>query len=158
MTFIEYGVFMNKENLIIEAVVKLFQEKGFEGELLEQVVETITADRTRWVETMLREEHGLSLEVPSAIKAATTTFVAFLLIGLLPLIPFLIALIPSINFGSPYVLSTVMTAAAFFLVGAAKSRFVETSWLYAGIETLFVGGLAAGLAYACGLLLRGIGQ
>ncbi len=136
-----------------EEIRLIFREKGFEGELLEQVVETITADRTRWVDTMLREEHGLSLETPSALKAATTTFVAFLLIGLLPLIPFLAMYIPGITLSNPYLLSTTMTGGAFFLVGAAKSRFVEAHWSYAGLETLFVGSLAAGLAYVCGVLL-----
>ena len=139
-----------------EEIRQIFAEKGFDGELLEQVVDKITEDRTMWVETMLREEHGLSLENPSAMKAATTTFVAFLMIGLLPLLPFLINLFPAVLLSSPYLISAIMTGMAFFMVGAAKSRFVETFWILSGLETLFVGGLAASLAYLCGVLLKGI--
>ncbi len=47
----------------------------------------------------------------------------------------------------PFVWSTALTAAAFFAVGSAKSRFVEQKWYWSGAETLLVGGGAAVLAY-----------
>lgn len=136
-----------------EEIRQIFREKGFEGELLEQVVDTITADHQRWVDTMLHEEHGLPSVVPSAIRAATVTFIAFLLVGAIPLIPFVMGLLFGITIPAPYVISTVLTAIAFFGVGAAKSRVVDTNWMSAGMETLFVGSMAAGLAYLCGVLL-----
>ena len=140
-----------------EEIRQIFQQKGFDGPLLEEVVEVITADKQRWVETMLQEEHGLSLTPISAWKAAVTTFLAFLVIGTIPLLPFLGALFGFQTAESAYLISTILTGGAFFLVGAAKSRFVDHHWFYSGMETLIVGGVAAGLAYLCGLLLSGFG-
>ncbi len=138
-----------------EEIRQIFQSKGFDGELLEQVVDVITADEHQWVEIMLQEEHGMSLVRISPFKAAATTFFAFFGVGLIPLLPFLGVLI-GVDFSShPYLISTLLTAVAFFMVGAAKSQFVGRHWLYSGMETLLVGGLAAGLAFLCGNLLSG---
>src|SRR5690606_11548652 len=121
-----------------------------------RAVDIITADRKRWVETMLKEEYGIALAGPVAGKAAAVTFAAGLMIGLIPLLPFLWGLLTGTRIGSAFLVSSVMTALAFFAVGAGKSRFVEIPWLLSGLETLAVGGGAAALAYFCGALLARI--
>lgn len=137
-----------------EEIRQIMQAQGFEDEDLERAVEIITSNRRRWVETMLKEEHGVALVGPVPWKAATATFVAFLVIGLIPLMPFLANLVMDSRLSSPYVWSVVMTGIAFFAVGAGKSRFVDQHWMWAGLETLLVGGGAAALAYVCGVLLK----
>lgn len=138
-----------------EEVRQIFKAKGFEGADLEKIVDTITADRTRWVETMIQEELGLSLNNPPAWKAGLATFVAFGLAGAIPLLPYLIDLVVPLP-GSVFVWSSTMTAAAFFAVGALKSIFVSEHWLASGTESLGIGGAAAGIAYAIGAALSGI--
>jgi len=139
-----------------EEVRQIFAAKGFDGEQLEQVVDVITADRNRWIDTMLVEELGLSLSGPSAFRAALTTLVAFVVVGLIPLSAFLYNYVAGGGFAKPYLASTVLTGIAFFAVGATKSWFVDESWYRAGVETLIIGSGAAGLAYAIGLLLGNV--
>ncbi|MEM7011097.1 MAG: VIT1/CCC1 transporter family protein, partial [Verrucomicrobiota bacterium] len=138
-----------------EEIRQIFAAKGFEGAELEKIVDTITADRKRWVETMIREELGLSLNHPPAWKAGLATFVAFGLAGSIPLSPYLFDLAFNLP-GFAFAWSSTMTAAAFFAVGALKSIFVSEHWLASGAESLGIGGAAAGIAYAIGVALSGI--
>lgn len=139
-----------------EEIRQIFLAKGFTGDDLERVVEVITSDREQWVDTMLREELGLPLENQSAIKAAWTTFIAFVLIGLLPLLPFFATyFLPDLGL-RPFLASTLITGMAFFAVGATKSRFIDEHWFLSGIETAGIGGAAASLAYFIGVALKGV--
>ncbi len=138
-----------------EEIRQILAGKGFSGDGLKEALKTITADRTLWVNTMLQEEYGLSLDRPNPVRAATVTFLAFIVIGVLPLIAFLVDYLIAGIALRPFVWSTVLTGVAFFGVGAIKSRFVSDRWYWSGLETLLVGGIAAGLAYVVGMLLRG---
>ena len=130
-----------------EEVRQIFRSKGFTGEDLTRLVDLITSDRARWVRTMLTEEYGLPQEVRSPWLAAITTFSAFLVCGVVPLLPYLL------GGPDPLVLSIVMTGIVFFGIGSLKSRWSMSVWWRSGLSTLAVGVIAAGLAYAAGLML-----
>jgi len=134
-----------------EEVREIFRRKGFEGEALEHAVATITADRKLWVDTMLTEELGLPLEVPNPVRAALATFMAFLVVGFVPLAPLFV---PGLGWDAAFAASCLMTALAFQGVGMFKGRVMGGSAWRAGLETLAVGGVAAILAYAVGAWLR----
>lgn len=138
-----------------EEVRQIFAAKGFEGEQLERVVDVITADEGRWVETMLREEHGYPAGEHSAVKAGLVTFAAFVVVGAVPLLSYVGAAIGVWGGSGAFVWSSVLTGVAFFVVGAVKGRFVLHNPVWSGLETLGVGAVAAGMAYACGVLLSG---
>jgi len=139
-----------------EEVRQIFARKGFEGQLLEDAVEVITSDREKWIDTMVQEEHGLSLQDHNAFKAGMATFVAFCLVGFVPLMTYVANWIFPGTIDNPFVVSAVLTAVAFFWVGAVKGKFVSHHWLLSGFETVGVGGIAAGMAYGVGMLLRGL--
>jgi vacuolar iron transporter family protein len=63
-------------------------KKGFKAELLDEIVNVITSRRKVWIDTMMREELGLIEEKKKPLDGAITTFTAFNLVGLVPLIPF----------------------------------------------------------------------
>lgn len=138
-----------------EEIRQIFAAKGFSGDVLEQIVQVITDDRRRWVDTMLTEELGLRLDSPRPLRAGVSTFVAFVLVGLAPLLPFLVGWGRAAN--ELFVVSSVITAVAFFFVGVAKGRVVEGHPLRSGVETLVIGSVAAALSYSVGLAFAQLG-
>ncbi len=137
-----------------EEVRQIFANKGFEGEELEAAVRVVTSNVDEWVNTMVREEFGLSIQTPNAWKAGLVTFIAFFSVGILPVLPFILSdYIPDVEI-SPYRWSVGMTALAFFSIGASKALFLAQSWIRSGLETLAVGSVAALLAYLAGMFLK----
>ncbi len=140
-----------------EEVRQIFARKGFEGEALESIVAHITADKERWVQTMLQEELGLASVERHPLRAAWNTFFAFVVVGTVPLLAYALDLAaPAVEIENPFLWSSALTGLAFFGIGALKSRFVGERWWISGLETTAVGGLAASIAYMVGALLRGI--
>ena len=131
-----------------EEIRQIYRQKGFEGEELERVVEVITGDRDRWIETMLSEEYGLPKEVRSPVKAAASTFAAFAICGAIPLLPYLLRL------PSAFGLSIALTVAVFFLIGSAKTLWSVIPWWRSGTETMLLGSAAAALSYVVADALR----
>ena len=127
-----------------EEIRQIFAAKGFEGDDLERAVAVITADRQRWVATMMAEEYGLPASPRGPWRAALSTFVAFLLCGLVPLLPLLLGV------ADPFPVSIAVTALIFMIIGSVKSAWSIAPWWRSGAETLAIGMAAAGLAFAIG--------
>jgi len=91
-----------------------------------------------------------------AAKNGLATFLSFVVIGLIPLIPFVAAVyfetLNDINF----ILSIIFTGVALTIVGWVKGTIVEKNSIDSALETLIIGGIAASLAFMVGFLLRGL--
>lgn len=124
----------------------ILSRKGLSGRLLEEATSAVAADREAHVEIMLVDGHGLSPVEPHPFRAAVATFVAFLAAGLVPLLPFLVGA------ARAFEVSVVLTGIVFFAIGALKSRWSLSHWWRSGLETLAIGGVAAGIAYVVGSL------
>ncbi len=133
-----------------EEVRQIFEAKGFQGRDLERAVRVITAERERWVATMMTEEHGLPPVNRSAWVSAGVTFLAFLLCGAVPILPF------ALSFPNAVLSSIIMTAMVFFAIGSVRSRWSPKAWWYAGLETTIIGLAAAGVAFLAGAFLEKI--
>lgn len=139
-----------------EEIRQIFIQKGFHGEALKEIVDTITSDNELWINTMLQDEHGVALSLPSPYKAGLTTFIAFAIAGFIPLLPFITDFYFQNTFQNVFVWSSVLTILSFLLIGSIKSFFVLKTYLRCAIETLLLGVFAAGLAYWVGAALKGI--
>ena len=132
-------------------VREIFRAKGFHGEVLNAIVAHVTAERSRWVDTMMRDELGLSLDphrLPAVAGVATGAAYAFG--AAMPTLPYA-ALAPTAASRA----SIALTLATLFFVGAAKTVVTGRSWWRAGVEATVIGALAAGATFAAGLLLGG---
>lgn len=135
-----------------EEIRQIFKQKGFSGAVLEEIVTVITEDKNLWVDTMLTEELGFRLQAPDPLRAAIATFFAFLAVGLVPLLPFLL---PLMSAESTFAASVIATSVAFMGVGMGKGKMLNLPIFKSGLETLLVGGAAAGISYLVGYILQG---
>jgi VIT1/CCC1 family predicted Fe2+/Mn2+ transporter len=138
-----------------EEVRQIFAAKGFEGEELERIVEVITGDPHLWVDTMMSEELGMGGEPSDPLRAALATLAAFVVVGFLPLAVFVLDALTPGEIAGAFAWSAVLTAVAFYVVGALKARFLDRPAWRSGLETLAVGGAAAAIAFLAGVALAG---
>lgn len=150
---IEYWEVDNLPEKEREEIREIYAAKGFEGELLEQVVDQITADKDRWVDVMMKEELEMAEETKSPFAMGAVTFISFVILGFIPLIIYVIDYTVGTE-ANLFVYSSVMTFIIFGLIGFAKSYVTNTSRIRGMMETLFLGGSAAVLAYFVGDILE----
>lgn len=139
----------------------IYKEKGFREELLDEIVRVITSTRKVWIDTMMKEELGLIEDKNrSARDTAITTFMAFNLIGMIPLSPFILLYISGFSnvwsTSDAFLFSIIFTAIAFFLIGIIRGMVVHRSLIRTGLNTLSIGGIAAFVAYLVGYLMSEI--
>lgn len=138
-----------------DEIREIYAAKGFEGELLEQVVAKITEDKDRWVDVMMKEELEMTEETKSPFQMGLVTFISFLIMGFIPLIVYVIDYGRGLD-GDLFLWSSILTFITFAGIGYAKSYVTATSRVRGVFETLFLGGSAAVLAYYVGVILEKI--
>ncbi len=131
-------------------VSEIYAKKGFKGELLDRIVETITANEDVWVAVMMNEEHQLSpSDRRQALKAALIVGFSAIVGSLVPLAPFaFFPVIPSMW------LAVIITALVLFGVGAYKARTMVGNPGKSGLEMAVIGTLSALAGYAVGALFK----
>lgn len=136
-----------------EEIEEIYKEKGFEGELLQKVVDVITANKDRWVNEMMKDELNLIEEVKSPLKIGLATLVSFIMVGFIPLTVYVWDFFYEVNF-DVFLWTCLLTGLAFVLVGTLKSWVNQTGLLRSVFETLFLGFVAALVAYFVGDILE----
>jgi vacuolar iron transporter family protein len=133
-----------------EEIKQIYTQKGFQGDLLEHIVDTITANPDVWVAVMMSEEHQLTpIDRKQAFRIALIVGFSAIIGSLIPLIPF-IFLPVTISM----VVSLVITALVLFLVGAYKARQTVGHPTKSGLEMALIGTMSALVGFAVGALLK----
>lgn len=140
----EYHEIRGLHDREIEETEDIFRAYGLEGDQLKSVVSTIAANDKRWVDFMMRFELGLERPNPSRAPISAATIAASYIVGgLIPLSPYFF--IDTIQTALGW--SVGLTGVALAVFGAVKGRLTGQNMLKASLQTLLVGGLAAGAAF-----------
>ena len=127
---------------------EILGRKGLSGQVLTDATMMISANKKQWINMMMSEEYGLPPVDDRPIRAALVIFGAFVLAGMLPLLPYLVGMADAFSW------SIGISALTFFGIGTIKASWSLAPWWRSGFETLLIGGLAAVMAYVVGGLFH----
>jgi VIT1/CCC1 family predicted Fe2+/Mn2+ transporter len=122
----------------------MYVSKGLDAALAREVALQIHRDVDKAVAVHAREELGVDPEdLPSPVLAAASSFVAFALGALVPVLPYL--------FGADTILpGLAITLLALFGCGAVVTQVTTRPWVYGGLRQVLLGAVAAASTYGIG--------
>jgi VIT1/CCC1 family predicted Fe2+/Mn2+ transporter len=128
-----------------EEIYSIFEEYGVERSESDPVLQALKRNPKQWVDFMMRFELGL--EEPHenrASQSALTIAISYILGGMIPLVPYMLAATAN----EALLISLAITLVALLVFGAVKGRLTGAGTVRSGLQTMLIGGLAAGVAYA----------
>ena len=135
-----------------EEVRALYVKKGFEGDLLERVVDTICADKDVRVALMMAEEHELMpVDRRASLRAAAVIGGAALVGSIVPVVPFAV-----LGLRASVIVALGLGAALLFTLGAFKASVTAGRKTKSGVELALIGMASAVAGYVVGALLAPI--
>lgn len=151
----EYWEIENLYDVEVEEVREIYRNKGFEGDLLEQVVNVIISDNDRWVDVMMKEELEMIDDKKSPLIVGLITFVSFILLAFVPLSVYLADFLWDLDINL-IVWASTLTLVAFGIIGYLKGMVNHKNKFWSTVNTMLIGALAALVAYFVGVFLEGI--
>lgn len=141
----------------IEEMVELYVEKGISAEDARMVITTLAKYKEAFVDIMMVEELNL-MPVDddfSPFTGGLITFGSFVLFGAVPLLSYLVNLLPFINMSATMTLigSCILTVITLFALGAMKGNLVGQCWYKSGASMAMNGSIAAASGWVIGYLL-----
>lgn len=134
----------------IEEIRDIYQRKGFEGEMLEKIVEVITSNPDVWVSVMMSEEFQMTPPEKSNVLISALIVGFSALVGsLIPMVPFFFWTV-----GFSIWFSMVIAALTLFIVGIYKARVTVGKPFRSGIQMAVIGTVSALAGYVVGLIFK----
>jgi VIT1/CCC1 family predicted Fe2+/Mn2+ transporter len=130
-----------------QELARLYQSRGLDADLAEQVAEQLSRDPEVAWRIHVREELGVDPDdLPSPRVAAVSSFAAFSVGALLPVLPFLLGL-------HSLTATVVVSAVGLFASGAVVARLTTTPAWYGGLRQLVLGAAAALVTFGIGSIV-----
>ncbi len=131
-------------------VAGVLRSYGLADDKAAAVVDSIRADKKRWVDFMMRFELGLEAPDPKrARNSALTIALSYIAGGMVPLAPYFC--FRSVHYA--LVGSVIVTLLALLIFGYIKGRFTTARPFRSAWQTVIVGGLAATAAFVIAKLI-----
>ncbi len=132
--------------------IEILEEKGFTKDDAEVITERFAKNKHFWANWMVDNELGLTdKQDESDATKAVTTFFSFIIFGFIPLIPYLVL---NTSTSRAFLGSSLATATALIILGILKWKVSGGKILRSVAEILFVGGIAAVVAFVVGILIK----
>jgi len=134
-----------------EEIKALYRHYGFEGKILNEIVDKITANNDIWLQVMMEQELKLTpVDRKEAIPTAITVGTAAIIGSFIPLAPFFLWNIKSATW-----LSLVVSSFTLFIVGYYKAqKTLGRKFVKSGIEMMLIGMISALVGYFIGNLFK----
>lgn len=137
-----------------EEIRDIYRAKGFDGDLLELVVQKITSNDELWLQTMMREE--LELEPVArhdALRSAWIVGVSALVGSFVPLLPYFF-LRQSHQINTANGAALILAALVLFIAGAYKAKSTVGNPARSGLIMALIGVVSALAGYGIGLIFH----
>ena len=133
-----------------EEIRTIYRAKGFTGDLLENIVATISSNKENWIKFMMTEElHLKPVDTREVLKASIIVTIAAIIGSLIPLIPFLF-----LERSGSVIASVITSALALFAIGAYEAISLVGDWRKSGIRMAAIGLSAALVGFMIGRLFN----
>ncbi len=127
-----------------QEVYAIFSQYGVSQNESSPVVAALKRNPTAWKDFMMKFELGLEKPDPArALKSALTIAFSYMTGGIIPLFPYIVMA----DSHTALAISAAVTLLALFAFGVAKGYFTGVTPFKSGLQTVFVGGMAAGAAF-----------
>ncbi len=130
----------------------ILEAHGFSKDDADTVTDIFRKNKGYWLNFMIREKINiLPAENSGMVKKSVSIFCAFILFGMVPILPFLFVTVPS----QAFYVSVMSVIIALTVLGIVRGAVTKENIVYAIAEVLFIGLVAGSIAFFIGSLFEG---
>jgi VIT1/CCC1 family predicted Fe2+/Mn2+ transporter len=141
----------NNAKMEKQETIEILQQKGFTKDQAEKLTAIYATNEKYWLSFMMNYE----LELPdptgeNSVMTSLATFLSFITFGAVPLLPYILFRDAS----STFLYSIIAALAALIVLGLLRWKVTIESALRSILEIVFVGSIAACIAYLVGTFFK----